>query len=316
MNRYKTKLAALLAALFLMAGATAASAAGAQKLVSVDWLAKNLKSPRIAVLDVGAFTHYEQGHIPGAVKAFGPWQTMNDQYVGFMMPKTDDLVAMLRSYGVNNNTFVILYDEGVTAQDTAKSARALWTLHALGHDNVAILDGGFGAWKDAGKTISTEPVVPSPGNFKARFVRSKLATLSDVKKAIRSRRAVLLDDRLPEEHFGHEKKSYIVRFGHLPGARLWPADFMTSAGIEFSPSFMRKESELKEMAKGVGLPANKSAEIITYSNRGLQAAMGYYVLHDLLGYRNVRLYDGSILEAAADKSVPMDKDSWGYKKIR
>jgi thiosulfate/3-mercaptopyruvate sulfurtransferase len=316
MNTYKIKLAAFVSAVILTAWASGAGAAATQKLVSVDWLARNLKTPNIVVLDVGMFTHYERGHIPGAVKAFGPWQTMNDKFVGFMMPKVEDLVRMLRSYGVNNNSYIILYDEGVTAQDTAKSARALWTLHVLGHDKAAILDGGFAAWEQAEKHVSVEPAIPWPGNFTGKLVKSRLATMDDVKKALHSSRVVFVDNRLPEEDFGHEKKSYIKRYGHLPGSRLWPADFMTNAGIEFSPSFLRDRAELQKMAKGVGIPSDKNVEIITYSNQGLQAAMGYYVLHDLLGYSNVRLFDGSILEAAADKSVPMETNSWGYKKQR
>jgi thiosulfate/3-mercaptopyruvate sulfurtransferase len=314
MNAYRIKLTAFISAVILIACASMAAAAGRQKLVSVDWLARNLKAHNVVVLDVGAFTQYERTHIPGAVRAFGPWQTMNDEFVGFMMPKTEDLVRMLRSYGVNNNSYVILYDEGVTAQDTAKSARALWTLETLGHDKVAILNGGFAAWKQAGKPLSSEPTVARPGNFTGEFMKSRLATMSDVKKALHSPGVVFVDNRLPEEDFGHEKKSYIKRYGHLPGSRLWPADFMTNAGMEFSPSFMRAAAELRKMAKGVGIPADKNVEIITYSNRGLQAAMGYYVLHDLLGYRNVKLFDGSVLEAAADKSVPMEMNSWGYKK--
>ena len=314
MRTYKVKIAALIAAVVLIASSAVVAAAGKKNLVSVDWLARNLKTPNIVVLDVGAFTQYERGHIPGAVRAFGPWQTMNDEFVGFMMPKVEDLVRMLRSYGVNNNSYVILYDEGVTAQDTAKSARALWTLHALGHDKAAILDGGFAAWKQAHKHISANPAVPMPGNFTGNLVNSKLATLEDVKKALHSSHVILLDDRLPEEDFGHEKKSYIKRYGHLPESRLWPADFMTNAGIEFSPSFLRDTAELRQMAKGVGIPSDRNIEIITYSNRGIQAALGYYVLHDLLGYRNVKLFDGSILEAAADKSVTMETNGWGYRK--
>jgi thiosulfate/3-mercaptopyruvate sulfurtransferase len=311
MNAYKVKLVAFLAAVILV---SCSPAAETQKLVSVDWLAGNLKAPNIVVLDVRVFTQYDRGHIPGAVKAFGPWQTMNDEYVGFMMPKVEDLVGMLRSYGVNNNSYVIVYDEGVTAQDTAKSARALWTLEALGHKDVAILDGGFEAWKQAQKAISAEPAAPPAGNFTGNLVKTKLATLSEVKEALKSSRAVFIDDRLPDEHFGHEKKSYIKRFGHLPGSRLLPADFMTNAGVEFSPSFMRDKAELQQMAKGVGIPPDKNAEIIAYSNRGLQAAMGYFVLHDLLGYKNVKIFDGSMLEAAADESVPVETNSWGYMK--
>jgi thiosulfate/3-mercaptopyruvate sulfurtransferase len=314
MNAYRGKLAAFFSAVILVACSSVEPPAATQKLVSVDWLARNLKAPNVVVLDVRAFTQYERSHIPGAVKAFGPWQSMNDEFVGFMMPKVDELARMLRSYGVNNGSYVIVYDKGLTAQDTAKSARALWTLEALGHSEVAILDGGFEAWKQAEKAVSTKPVIPPTGDFVGNLVKSKLATLSEVKEALRSSRVVFVDDRLPEEDFGHEKKSYIKRYGHLPGSRLWPADFMTSYGIEFSPSLMRNTAELQQMAKGVGIPTDKNVEIITYSNRGIQAAMGYFVLHHLLGYRNVRVFDGSMLEAAADESVPLETNRWGYKK--
>lgn len=316
MNICKESLARLLAVLVVMAWASGAALAAAGPLVNDDWLAKNLKKPDVVVLDVGEFDHYEQKHIPGAVKAFGPWQAVNEKYQPSMMPQVSDLVGMVRGYGVNRDSLVVIYDEGTSAQDTAKSARALWTLHALGHGKVAILDGGFAAWEQAGKPVSTEPVVPRPGNFTGTLAPAKLATLAEVKKGLGSARVVLVDDRSPEENFGHEKKSYINRYGHLPGSRLWPAAFMTTAGVQFSPSFMRNGKELQEMARGVGIPADKNVEIITYSDRGLEAALGYYVLHDLLGYRNVKLYDGSMLEAAAVKSVPLETNTWGYMKKR
>jgi len=315
MNLCKVKLMGLLAALIVSALAPAAALAEAGSLVSVDWLAKNLKNPEVVILDVQMFFHYEKKHIPGAVKAFGPWHMENDKYQPYMMPPVNDLVRMLRGYGVNKNSYVVLYDEGVTVDDTAKSARALWTLEALGHDKVAILDGGFAAWQQADQPVSSKPVVPiMAGNFTGRLMADKLATLEEVKKKIGSGKVVLVDTRLPEEDFGHEKKSYIKRYGHLPDSKLWPADAMTNAGEEFSPSFMRDINDLAAMASGVGIPADKDVEIITYSNQGMQAALGYYVLHDLLGYRNVKVFDGSILEAAADESVPMERFSWGFIK--
>ncbi|HFQ89279.1 MAG TPA: sulfurtransferase [Desulfobulbus sp.] len=284
-------------------------------LVSVDWLAKNLKKKDLVILDVSDFIHYENGHIPGAVRAFGPWMTMNRDFVGFMMPDETTLVDMLRSYGVNNESFVVVYDEGVTSKDTAKSARALWTLHALGHPRVAILNGGMSAWKQKGKPVSTKAVAPVTGNFSGKLVPAKVATLTEVKMKLGSPGVVFVDDRLPDQYFGHEKNSEISRAGHLPGALLWPAVYMTIAGKDFAPSYFRKTDELRQMAKGVHLPADKNAEIITYSNHGLAAAMGYFVLHDLLGYRNVKLYDGSILEASAVKDVPMVVNRWGWEKM-
>lgn len=318
MNTWKTYLAVLFAAVILAACTSVSTTpmsttqAPDSPLVSIDWLEKNINKPGMVLLDVGAFTHYEKNHIPGAVKAFGPWQTMNDQFVGFMMPKTEDLVEMLQSYGVNNDSHIVVYDEGVTATDTCKSARALWTLHTLGHNNVSILDGGFAAWEQKGKAVSQKAATPLRGNFTASMVPSKLATLAEVQAKIGSNKTVFLDNRNTAEFFGHEKKSLIKRYGHLPNSRIWPASYMSQAGIELSPAYLWPTQTLARMAEGTGIPANKNVEIIVYSNQGLQGALGYFVLHDLLGYTNVKLFDGSILEASADQNMPMDRYSWGY----
>ena len=108
MNSHKTKLAGLLAALMVLAVLPAAALARTGALVSVDWLVKNLNNPEVVVLDVGEFFHYEKKHIPGAVKAFGPWQTVNEQHQGSMMPPVADLVGMIRGYGVNQDSLVVL----------------------------------------------------------------------------------------------------------------------------------------------------------------------------------------------------------------
>lgn len=308
-QRIRFLLVAALVALLVLPGLGLATG---DSLVSVDWLAGNLQKKGMVILDVGAFTHYEKNHIPGAVKAFGPWQTMNDEFVGFMMPKTEELVRMLRDYGVNNDSFVVVYDEGITVKDTAKSARALWTLHVLGHDKVAILDGGYAAWERDGKPAATAMTIPVPGNFTADLKADKLATLAEVKSKVGSAKAFFLDTRIPEEHFGHEKVSHIKRFGHLPGAKLWPDKYMTNAGVDFAPSYFKDIYELRDMAAGVGLPADKNVEIITYSNHGKSAAVGYFVLHDILGYTNVKIYDGSLLEYAPLKDLAMDTNGWGF----
>ena len=302
----------ILAAAWALALLTARPAAAVDHLVSVDWLAKHLKDKGLVVLDVRTFSQYEKDHIPGAVQAFGPWQTMDEKFRGFMMPPVADLVEMLRSYGVNNDSFVVIYDQGITAQDTARSARALWTLEVLGHDKVAILDGGFEAWRQKELPTTKKHKAPARGNFSASIVSERLITLGDVKKRLRSGRTVFVDLRDMAEYIGHEKKAHIPRYGHLKGAIPLPASYLTIGGQNFSPSFLRKKEELEDIAVGIGLPKDRSAEIVVYSNHGLQAALGYFVLHDLLGYRNVRLFDGSILEASRDDSVPMVANSFGY----
>lgn len=305
----------LLTIFLIMASVPALCGARENSLVSVDWLAKNLDRSDLVILDVGAFTHYEKHHIPGAVKAFGPWQTMNDEFVGFMMPELDELWQMLRSYGVNNDSFIVVYDEGVTVEDTAKSARAVWTLHTLGHDRVAMLNGGFSAWERAEKPVSRQTATPSQGDFTVQYDPAKVATLAEVKHNLGSGSVVFVDTRVPDQHFGHEKVSHIKRFGHIPGSRLWPAEFMTDAGVDFSPSLLKETADLAAMAAGIGIPADKNVEIVTYSNHGKSAALGYFVLHDILGYTNVRIYDGSLLEYAPLRDLKMETNGWGYSAM-
>jgi thiosulfate/3-mercaptopyruvate sulfurtransferase len=290
------------------------ASAAESTLVSVDWLAKNLQLKNLIILDTSEFIHYEKKHIPGAIKGFGPWMTMNREFVGFMIPEEADLVDMIRGYGIDDDSFVVVYDEGVTSADTAKSARALWTLHALGHDKVAILNGGMAAWEQDEQPVSTEAVAPLTGNFSGKLVLAKVAILAEVQKKIGSSNVYFVDNRIPEQYFGHEKKSEISRSGHLPGALLWPESYMTIAGVDFAPSYFREAKELQLMAKGIHLPVDKDVEIITYSNHGLAAATGYYVLHDILGYKNVKVFDGSILEVSEVEDVPMIVNRWGWEE--
>ncbi len=303
----------IIAAVLLLPGLSWAKSAQVNGLVSVEWLAKHLNDKGIVVLDVRTFPKYLKSHIPGAIRAFGPWQMMNDKFIGFMAPPVDQLEDMLQGYGVSNDTLVIIYDQGLTSTDTAKSARALWTLHYLGHDKCAILDGGFNAWEQKEQPTTAKPAIPlMRGNFKANVVANKVITLDEVKKKLKSKGAIFLDARQPHEHFGHEKKSFISRYGHLPGSLLIPAAYITIGGQNFSPAYLRTPKELEEMVRGAGIPSDKSAEIIVYSNTGLQAALDYFVLNNVLGYKNVRLFDGSVLEASKDKDVPMIRYSWGW----
>ena len=286
--------------------------AGTPRLISVGWLAKHLNRRNLIVLDVRTFSQYEQGHIPRAVKAFGPWQTENKDFLGFMTPPVSNLVDMLRSFGVKNDSFIVIYDAGVTADDTAKSARALWTLEYLGHTKVAILNGGYEAWKQAGMATTTAAEAPDRGNFTAKIKVHKLVSLNEVNALLLTRKATFVDMRDLAEYIGHEKKEYIPKYGHLKGALPLPASYLTIGGHNFSPSFLRTQRELMAIARGISLPRNKSRTIVVYSNHGTRAALGYYVFHDILGYKDVRLYDGSMLEAASDDSVPIARYSWGY----
>ncbi len=307
----------VMTAVLICAGLVAPrQSSAANGLVTIEWLSKHLNDKGLIILDVRTFPKYIKSHIPGAIRAFGPWQVTNAEFIGFMTPPVEQLENMLRGFGVSNDSMIIIYDQGMTSSDTSKSARALWTLHYLGHTKCAILNGGFNAWEQREKPITTQPAVPMTGTFKAKVVSNKLITLDEVKKKLGKKNCWFVDLRQPHEHFGHEKKSYISRFGHLRGSLLMPAAYMTIGGQDFSPAYLRSKDKLRHMAAGCGIPSDPNAEIVVYSNTGLDAALGYFVLNEILGYKNVRLFDGSMLEASKDKDVPITRYSWGWNDYR
>ncbi len=314
MNCQKTGISVALAVWLMLVTTAYSLAASTQPLVTVEWLESHLKDKNVVILDVRTFPKYMKSHIPGAVRAFGPWRTMNEQFVGFMAPPVEELEKMLQEYGVSNSSMVIIYDQGMTSSDTAKSARAVWTLHWLGHENCALLDGGFNAWEQKELPVDTAPAIRPKGDFRASPQPEKVITLAEVRKKMGDGTTVFVDLREPFQHFGHEKKSNIARYGHLTGSLLMPAAYMTIGGQNFSPAFLRSKEELQQMAAGAGIPDRRDQEIVVYSNTGEQAALGYFVLDTILGYTNVRLFDGSMLEAAKAKDIPISMYAWGWNE--
>jgi thiosulfate/3-mercaptopyruvate sulfurtransferase len=182
----------------------------------------------------------------------------------------------------------------------------------MGHENVSYLDGGFTKWTFEGRIIDKKKPTPQPGNFTAKPDTGKVATLKDVIANLKTKEAIFLDDRSALQHFGISKRPDVVRYGHIPGSINFPVDFMTNAGINRAPATIKSVKELEAMAEGVGLPRDRNRKIIVYCNSAQQAGMGYFVLHDIMGYRNVKTYDGSMLEYAQEKKLPLVRFAWGF----
>jgi thiosulfate/3-mercaptopyruvate sulfurtransferase len=290
-----------------------AAIAGTAPMVSTGWLEQNLGAPGMVIIDVRTQANYDFAHLPGAVSmSYAEWEPYNRKTSCQKMPSPADLTKMMRSLGVNDSTHVVIYDQGNTALDATEGGAAVWILQSMGHENVSYLDGGFTKWTFEGRTIDKKKPSPQPGNFTAKLDTTKVATLNDVVANLKTKEAIFLDDRSSVQHFGISKRPDVVRYGHIPGSLNFPVDFMTNAGINRAPATIRSEKELEAMAMGVGLPKDKNKKIIIYCNSAQQAGMGYFVLHDLMGYRNVKVYDGSMLEYAQDTKLPLVRFAWGF----
>ncbi len=281
-------------------------------LIETDWLAHNLDAKNVVLIDVRTASNYGVGHLPGAVNMpYAEWNTFNDgQGYQLLLPPAD-FSKKIRALGVSSSSMVIIYDHGNTTSDATKGTYALWALEAMGHDNVSYLNGGFTKWTFEGRIIDNKKPVVQPGNFTARVNSDKIATLADVKSLLNSDKVVFVDARNSNQFFGVDKRADVARFGHISGAISFPAPFLNNAGINRAPAVIMSPQKLTAMAAGLGLPQDKNKELIIYCNTGQYAAMDYFILHDILGYQKARLFDGSMLEYAANYKLPLVKYSWG-----
>jgi len=287
-----------------LAIAAPAAAADAQPLVTPEWLNSHRADPDLVVLDIRSAIDgskpeaFAQGHIPGAVHSDydkGGWRVTRNN-VPFMVPTTPELEKLIGDLGIDENSHVVVVPAGVNVLDFGSAARTYWTLKYVGVANVSILDGGLAAWKAAGLPLATGAQAPSPAIFTATLDNSLLALASEVETIELSGKATLVDARPASFFFGKEKAPNAAAYGHIPGAlNIDSAQFYDPATNRLRPA-----AELAAIATQV--PAGP---VVSYCNTGHLAATDWFVLHELLGRKNARLYAGSMVEWSNNASRPI-----------
>ncbi len=289
-------------------------------LVETDWLASNLNKVTILDLrvDVKSFTRkpvYRKdkktgkkklvsvgGHIPGAnLVNYRKIRTNNVKLSGKkvqkMLPAKADFEKVMQVSGLNRNSAVVIVSKGQSNADMTMAARLYWQLMYYGNTNMAILNGGMAQWLIDGRKIAFDTSKPGKGNWVASAERREiLASTADVASAVKDKSAQLIDNRPIDLYLGTWNKSYVYDKGHIPGAKLWPNAVLTSHG---APARYLPDDQVRELTKGLGIDVDKPA--ITYCNSGQLAAGGWFVMHELFGNKNVKLYDGSMHEWTLDK---------------
>ena len=293
-------------ALFLTVAA--ATGALAKPLVGVDWLADNLDRDDIVLIDLrnkidgGSYDTYLEGHIPTAIHSDylkDGWRVGRDDVVG-LLPEASQFEALARRLGVSADSHVVLVPAGVGATDFGSSARAYWTFKVFGHQNVSILDGGFAAWKAAypARVESGAPVAPAAGDFIASFQPQGYVSTADVKKIVAAESgATLLDGRTKEQFLGDAKHPKAAAGGRIPGATL----LFQELAYNTDTNRLKSPAELRGIYDGI----DADLPIVSYCNTGHWAATNWFVLSEVLGREDVRLYDGSMVEWTADGSNPL-----------
>ncbi|KQO39601.1 sulfurtransferase [Pseudomonas chengduensis] len=300
--------AGLLAAATLLHTLTAQAAS--DYLVSTDWLEKNLKDPKVRIIEVSVVPGvYERGHIPGAVNF--AWHSDLVDPVRRDIASQEAFQQLLRKAGVNDDSTTILYGDN----NNWFAAWGAWVFDVYGVDNVKLLDGGRAKWEAEGRTLDSRASTPKAGNVTVQAANKDLrAFLPDVLAAAEKRSDVqLVDIRSPDEYNGkvfapQGVQELAVRAGHVPGAVNVPWGQAVAADGTF-----KSAEELKKVYSAVGIDGSKP--IITYCRIGERSSHTWFALKKILGY-DVRNYDGSWTEYGNAVGVPVVNVAgtvWGGK---
>lgn len=276
---------------------TSAQPANIPAILSTDSLVQQLRDPRLVVLDIRTPEFYKKGHIPGSINVPLNLWAVSQNGLALELPSDDSLHELVGKSGIDAHSHVVVVNRIDTDFSRTDPARVAWTLHVAGVENVSVLDGGYNRWVKEKKPISTDDVKAKSGSFIGKIDRSSFALKAYVLKKLD--KSTIVDSRTPEDYFGITSQP-----GHIRNSMNLPAPWMFEGDGTF-----RKESDLAAMVSGV-LGTNKSREVILYCGVGGYASAWWFVLTQILGYRNVKVYDGSMEEWLRDPSAPVTTYSW------
>ncbi len=272
-------------------------------LVSTDWVQAHLGDPSIRLIEVDVdTTAYEQGHIPGAIGL--NWQTQLQDPVRRDIPSQAQLEATLGALGVSHTDTIVLYGDN----NNWFAAFAFWVLKLYGHEDVRIMDGGRKKWLAEGRPITTETPYYPPTQYIAKAPDMSLrAFFPQVLENLNRSEFMLVDVRSPQEYTGEliappGLMETAQRGGHIPGARNIPwVQAVREDGTFKSPE------ELRAIYEAQGITPDK--QIVAYCRIGERSAHTWFVLKYLLGYPNVRNYDGSWTEWGNIVGAPIEREA-------
>ncbi|QGA69359.1 sulfurtransferase [Sulfolobus sp. E11-6] len=273
-------------------------------LVSVEWLYNNLKDVKVVEVGYNPQINYYEGHIPGAVLI--NWKDfLSDSSREFASP--EKLSKVLGNAGISNDDLIVLYSD----MNNRYAFYAYWILKAYGHRNLAILNGGIYKWMKENYPIENDAVMVKRSEYKAKkpdwsariLVWELLSKLKEF---------VLIDSRSKEEYEGlttappEHKCEQTQMSGHIPGAKNVPWTVLLN-----EDETMKSREELERIFSWL----NKEDKIVVYCRTGARASVVWYALKEVLGFKLVRLYDGSWVEYGNMVGVPVEKSASDHSSI-
>jgi thiosulfate/3-mercaptopyruvate sulfurtransferase len=280
-------------------------------IVETSWLADHLNDPSVRVLDctthlmpptqggpydvVSGGADFEKAHIPGAGFADIDNELSDKSHrLHFMLPSPEFFAAAIGKLGVGDATKVVLY----STANHWWATRLWWMLRVFGHDNAAVLNGGFQKWSREGRAVDRGPArIAEQRSFTPKYREGHVAGKEDVLAAIGAADTCTLNALRPDQHAGTGGTVY-GRLGHISGSINVAAVNVVDGNNEFKSADVLREQFTDALAK---------PRVITYCGGGIAASSATMLL-TMLGHNNVQLYDASLSEWAPDAALPMELD--------
>jgi thiosulfate/3-mercaptopyruvate sulfurtransferase len=275
-------------------------------LVDAAWLHRRRNDPAVKLIEIAGMNQdemqaYKAGHIPGAV--CWKWKEMLWDPLRRDFPAPEDFARRCGAAGIGNDTTVVFYGEGVQF-----GFYAWWTFRYCGHKRVKMLDGARYRWAAEGRPLTTdEPPAAAPVTYspvkrveRMRVLREKMFKVVDGKTAL------LLDGRSPEEYRGERVGGPegpdvgALRYGRIPGAKHLYFEELLDGNKALKPV-----AELQQLVAARG--ATPERDIVAYCRMSHRATVLYFALTELLGYKRVKVYDGSWTEWGNLVGVPVER---------
>ena len=271
-------------------------------LVDTQWVADRANDPKVKIVEVDVDTAaYDTGHIKGAIGL--DWRKdLQARPIRDLLSK-EALESLLSAKGISSDDTVVAYGDN----NNWFAAWFVWNLKYYGHKDVRLMNGGRKKWQDEGREVVTDAPTIKPTNYKAGQPNKAIRVLrEEIFGVIGKGGVVLVDVRSPKEYSGellapeNLPQEGAQRGGHIPGAANIPWAQAVREDGTFKPV-----SELRELYQSKGVTPDKA--VIAYCRIGERSSHTWFVLQYLLGYPNVRNYDGSWTEWGSLIGAPIEK---------